>query len=69
MTIQLTVILTNSGGGVLDRTELEFYDRTYYANGGRDVMQRQIHSAIAQWNLRPGDTIQIRGDEEAFDHL
>ena len=58
--IMLSIVLSNTGG-TLDRAELAF-DRA-------DQVQHGIQTVIADWQLRPGDTIKILGNEEAHDKL
>lgn len=70
--ITLTIVL-NGEGGELDRTEVNF-DRDITATPAARVandraIQTRILTAIASWSLRPGDAIEIRGNEEAFDTL
>lgn len=61
---EITVVL-NGQGGVLDRTTITRQARHgNLENAGS--MQRRIHGAIAAWQLAPGDTIEILGNEEAF---
>jgi hypothetical protein len=57
---KVTVVL-NGPGGVLDRTEIERNPRLPASH-----MQTDIHATIAAWTLSPGDTIEILGNEAAF---
>lgn len=61
---EITIVL-NGRGGVLDRTTITRVARHgTLENAGS--MQRRIHGAIAAWQLSPGDTIEILGNEAAF---
>lgn len=64
MAIALTIVLSNNAG-VLDRSELRFTNTT----PTQGALQQRIHAVIAGWTLAPGDTIEILGNEEAFDKL
>lgn len=72
MTQKIGISIRLSGrGGELDRTEMEF-DHTVYRHGtltAHSMMQERIHAAIAAWTLHPGDTIEIFGNQAAFDAL
>jgi len=69
MTVQLTIVLKGTGGD-LDRAE-SLFDAEPRDDGKRldRVVQSWIRSTIANWELRPGDTIEILGNEAAFDLL
>ena len=61
---KITVVL-NGRGGVLDTTIITRAVRHGAPENGGS-MQRRIHGAIAAWQLAPGDTIEILGNEAAF---
>ena len=53
-------VILNGRGGELDRVEI---DTIAFADQYDLIIQRRIHAAIGEWTLRPGDTIEIEGDE------
>jgi hypothetical protein len=57
---KITVVL-NGPGGRLATEEIERNPRLPI-----DHMHQDIQRAIAGWTLSPGDTIEILGNEEAF---